>query len=106
MPQPVRVLFWLVPLLVLLGFFLVVLTGEPWSIRLCVAGAGVALGMLGLCVYRDIKGAATTWSRLYKESRGIPLEGFTFADIGSIKAMGLVYMVIGVLWTGVSLFAR
>lgn len=53
-----------------------------------------------------VSGASTAWSRLYKEGRGISPEHFTFADVGSIKAMGFFYMVIGVFWFGGSLFAR
>ncbi len=53
-----------------------------------------------------VSGATTAWSRLYKEGRGISPEHFTFADVGSIKAMGFFYMVIGVFWFGGSLFAR
>lgn len=106
MPQPARALSWMVPSTFLLGFLLVALTGEPWTIRIAVAAAGVALVLLGFCVYRDVNGAATTWSRLYKEGRGISPEHFTFADVGSIKAMGFFYMVIGVFWFGGSLFAR
>lgn len=106
MPQPARGLSWVVSSMFLLGFLLVALTGEPWTIRSCVAMAGVALVLLGFCVYRDVNGAATTWSRLYKESRGISPEHFTFADVGSIKAMGFFYIVIGIFWFGGSLFAR
>lgn len=31
---------------------------------------------------------------------------FTFADVGSIRAMGFFYIVIGVFWFGGALFAR
>lgn len=106
MPQPARALSWMVPSTFLLGFLLVVLTGAPWTIRVAVAAAGAALVLLGFCVCRDVKSAATTWSRLYREGRGLSQEQFTFADVGTIKAMGFFYMVIRLFWFGISLFAR
>lgn len=106
MPQPARALSWIVPSTFLPGFLLVALTGNPWTIRIPVAVAGAALVILGFCVYKDVNEAATTWSRLYKESRGISPEHFTFADVGSIRAMGFFYIVIGFFWFGGALFAR
>jgi hypothetical protein len=82
------------------------ITGQPWAVRVTMALAGVSLGLFGLCVFRDFNGAATTWNRLYKESRGIAPESFTFADVPTLKGMGFLYMLMGVFWIGGSLFAQ
>jgi hypothetical protein len=55
----------------------------------------VFLFLFGLHVFRDINGTASMWSRIYKESRGIRPEGFTFTDVPTIKAMGFMYMLMG-----------
>ncbi|MBB6407291.1 hypothetical protein [Arthrobacter sp. AZCC_0090] len=67
--------------------------------------AGLALVLFGFCVFRDIDGAARSWSRIYKKSRGISPEGFAFADVPTLKGMGFVYMLIGALWFVFAIFA-
>lgn len=89
----------------LAGFVLGAATGAFWIGLLGVEVAGVFAFLFGRCVYRDINGAATFWSDAYKESRGIPPEDFTFFDVPTAKSMGFFYMLIGVFWTGGSLFA-
>ncbi|MHA7263774.1 hypothetical protein ACX80W_11300 [Arthrobacter sp. TMN-37] len=106
MPQPVRALWWAILPMLLLGVLLVSLTGANWTIRSALAAAGVMVVILGFCVFRDINDAATTWSRLYKEGRGISPMHFTFADVGTIKGMGFFYMVIGIFWIGIALFGQ
>ena len=61
-----------------------------------VSVAGFFLFLFGLHVFRDLHGTASTWSRIYKESHGISPEGFTFADVPTIKGMGFMYMLMGV----------
>jgi hypothetical protein len=46
----------------------------------------------GAQVFKDINGAANSWSRIYKESRGIAADQFTFADVPTLKGMGAFYM--------------
>lgn len=58
--------------------------------------SGVFVFLFGLHVFRDINGTASTWSKIYKESHGIRPEGFTFADVPTIKGMGFMYMIMGV----------
>ncbi|GAB2707578.1 hypothetical protein GCM10027038_01100 [Arthrobacter bambusae] len=61
--------------------------------------------LFGFCVFRDINNAATSWSRMYKESRGISPEHFIFADVSTLKGMGFIYMLMGVFWLGLAIFA-
>lgn len=60
-----------------------------------ISGSGVFLFLFGLHVFRDVDGTASMWSKIYKESRGIRPEGFTFADVPTIKGMGFIYMLMG-----------
>lgn len=53
------------------------------------------MALFGLYVFRDINDTATSWSRIYKESRGIRPESFTFADVPTIRGMGFMFMVGG-----------
>ncbi|BBE21359.1 hypothetical protein MN0502_02420 [Arthrobacter sp. MN05-02] len=106
MPQPVRALGWAILPTSLLGVLLISLTGAAWALRSALAAAGVMVVIIGVCVFRDINEAATTWSRLYKEGRGISPEHFTFADVGAIKGMGFTYIVIGTFWIGIALFGQ
>lgn len=106
MPQPVRALGCAIPPIFLLGILLVSLTGAAWTLRSALAAAGVMVVILGVCVFRDINDAATTWSRLYKEGRGISPENFTFADVGTIKGMGFFYIIVGIFWIGLALFGQ
>jgi hypothetical protein len=76
------------------GLLLGVVRQMRW-VGLGISGAGVFLFLFGLHVFRDINGTASMWSRIYKESRGIRPEGFTFADVPTIKAMGFMYMLMG-----------
>ena len=65
---------------------------------LILVAAGCSIFLFGLCIFRDINGATTAWSRMYKESKGIPPEGFTVADVPTLKFIGFMYMVIGILF--------
>lgn len=94
----------MVPSIFVLGFVVVAITGASWVMRAALAGAGIGLVLLGFCVYRDVNGAATTGSRIYREGRGLSPEQFSFADSGSIKAMGFFYLIIGLFWVGISVF--
>ncbi|WP_427129107.1 hypothetical protein [Pseudarthrobacter sp. S9] len=80
-----------------LCFLVGALKGPEWLLLLIVSVIGLSIFLFGLCIFRDVNGAATGWSRMYKESKGIPPEGFTFADVPTIKFMGFMYMCMGVL---------
>lgn len=98
MPQPVRGLYPGSFALVFMVFPIAALKGPTWLILLILAAAGLAIFVCGFCIFRDINGAATAWSRMYKESKGIPPEGFTVADVPTLKFVGFMYMVIGVFF--------
>jgi hypothetical protein len=105
MPQPARALSWLIPSLFIAGLLIYVLTRQFWPSRIAIGAAGVFLFAFGFCVFRDINGAASSWSRMYKESRGLSPEHFTFADVPTLKGMGFIYMVMAVLWLCMAVFA-
>ena len=104
MPQPARAFSWLFPSLFLLVPLIYTLTGQRWLGLAELGTAGVFLTLFGFYVFRDLNGTASSWSRMYKESRGLSPEQFTFADVASIKAMGFVYMLMGLLWLGAAVF--
>lgn len=75
-------------------FLLLVITRVNWF-ALGVSAAGIFLFLFGLHIFRDLKGTASTWSEIYKERRGISPDGFTLADVPTIKGMGFIYMIMG-----------
>jgi hypothetical protein len=97
MPQPARGLVPAFFAFSLLSLPLTVLKASEWLLLLDFVAAALSIFFFGLCIFRDINGAATAWSRMYKESKGIPPEGFTMADVPTIKFMGFMYMVMGAL---------
>jgi hypothetical protein len=60
-----------------------------------MGAAGIFLGLFGWCVLRDVNGTTSAWSRFYKESKGIAPDGFTLADVPTLKGMGFLYMLMG-----------
>lgn len=94
LPQPARTFNWCFITMFLVTFVLGVITRLNW-VAVGFSAAGLFLFLFGLYVFRDINGTATTWSRIYKESRGINSEGFTFADVPTIRGMGFMYMIVG-----------
>ncbi|WP_461190069.1 hypothetical protein [Arthrobacter sp. Z4-13] len=60
-----------------------------------MGAAGIFLGLFGWCVFRDVNGTTSAWSRFYKESKGIGAQGFTLADGPALKGLGFWYMLIG-----------
>lgn len=94
LPQPARTFYWCFYAMFLATFALGVATRMNW-VAIGVSGAGIFLFLFGLYVFRDINDTATTWSRIYKESRGIKPENFTFADVPTIKAMRFLHMIGG-----------
>jgi hypothetical protein len=97
LPQPARAFYWCFIALFLGTFLVGVITRVNW-VAIGVSGSGVFLFLFGLHVFRDINGTASMWSRIYKESRGIEPEGFTFADVPTIRGMGFMYMLMGVFF--------
>lgn len=79
-------------------FVLAATTRMNGVVAIGVSGAGIFLFLFGLYVFRDINDTASTWSRIYKESRGIKREGFTLADVSTIKAMGFMHMIGGLFF--------
>lgn len=94
LPQPARTFHWCFVTMLLLTVALGALTRMNW-IALGFSGAGLFMALFGLYVFRDINDTATSWSRIYKESRGIRPESFTFADVPTIRGMGFMFMVGG-----------
>jgi hypothetical protein len=88
-------------------FVLVAATRTNWVAAIGVSGAGILIFLFGLHVFRDINDTATTWSRIYKESRGIRPESSTFADVPTIRAMGFMHMIVGIFFVvgGIIAFA-
>lgn len=97
MPQPAKVLFRCFLGSVALCFLVGALNGPEWLLLLIGSVIGLSVFLFGLCIFRDVNGAATSWSLMYKESKGIPPEGFTLADVPTMKFMGFFYMCVGVL---------
>lgn len=97
MPQPARALFLCFLGAIFFSFVLAVMKGPEWLMLLIAGAAGLSIFLFGLCVFRDVNGVASDWSRMYKESKGIPPDGFTVADVSTIKFMGFIYMLMGVL---------
>ncbi|MFI2564968.1 hypothetical protein [Paenarthrobacter sp. NPDC018779] len=81
-------------------FLLLVITNQKWF-ALGISAAGFFLVLFGLQVFRDSNETASTWSKIYKESREISPESFTFADVPTIKGMGFMYMLMGVFFAAV-----
>lgn len=81
----------------LVTFVLLAATRMNW-LAIGMSGAGLCLFLFGLYVFRDINDTASTWTRIYKESRGIKPESFTFADVSTIRAMGFMHMIGGLFF--------
>jgi len=81
----------------LVTFVLGAATRMNW-VAIGFSGAGLFLFLFGLYVFRDINDTASTWSRIYKESRGIKPGSFTFADVPTIRGMGFMYMIGGLFF--------
>ncbi|MDP9906699.1 MULTISPECIES: hypothetical protein [Arthrobacter] len=97
MPQPAKTLFRCFLAFFALSFLVGALKGPEWLMLLFAFITGLAIFLFGLCIFRDVNGVATGSSRMYKESKGIPPEGFTLADVPTIKFMGFIYMCMGAL---------
>ncbi|WP_442542579.1 hypothetical protein ACSBOX_11545 [Arthrobacter sp. KN11-1C] len=95
----------MIPSLFIAGPLIYVLTRQFWPSRIAFGAAGVFLLVFGFCIFRDINGAASSWSRMYKESRGLSPAQFTFADVPTLKGMGFMYMVMGSLWLCMAIFS-
>ena len=79
------------------GTFLVgAATRLDWVMFLGMGAAGIFLGLFGWCVFRDVNGTTSAWSRFYRESKGISPQGFTLADAPTLKGLGFWYMFLGV----------
>ena len=102
LPQPARTFNWCFYALFLVTFVLGAATRMNW-VAIGISGAGIFLFLFGLYVFRDINDTASTWSRIYKESRGIKPESFTFADVPTIRAMGFMDMIAGVFFVAVGI---
>lgn len=104
MPQPAKALFLCFLGFFLLSFVVALLKGPGWLVLLVVGAVGLSFFLFGLCIFRDVSGAASAWSRMHKESKGIPQEGFTFIDVPTIRFMGFIYMCAGiVVFVGIAL---
>jgi len=79
-----------------------VITRVNWF-ALGLSVSGVFVFLFGLHVFRDLNGTASTWSKIYKESRGISPDGLTFADVPTIKGMGFMYMIMGVFFVAMGI---
>lgn len=99
LPQPARTFYWCFYAMFLVTFLLLVATRMNW-LAVGISGAGLSLFLFGLYAFRDINRTASTWTRIYKESRGINPESFTFADVPTIRAMGFGHMIAGLFFVG------
>jgi hypothetical protein len=97
LPQPARTFYWCSYAMSLVTFVLVAATRMHW-VAIGFSGAGIFLFLFGLYVFRDINDTASTWSRIYKASRGIKPESFTFADVPTIRAVGFMHMFAGLFF--------
>lgn len=97
LPQPARTFYWCFITMSLGTFVLGLATRMNW-VAIGFSGAGIFLFLFGLYVFRDINDTASTWSRIYKESRGIKPESFTFADVATIRGMGFMHMIGGLFF--------
>ena len=99
LPQPARAGLWIgyvaFPAGVLLGF---AFGRATWATFSGAGISGAAIALTGWCLFRDTAGAATEWSRIYRETRGVPPDGFTFGDVPTVRAQGLVYLALGVFF--------
>lgn len=102
-PQPAKAFERLFLGFLLLTFLVAALRSPEWLILMILSLVGRSIFSFGFCIFRDVNGAAGAWSRMYKESKGIPHESFTFADVPTIKFLGFMYMgimcLIGVIVT-------
>ena len=104
-PQPAKTSIWCFICVFLSMLILLIITGSTWVFSIGAVLAGLSLFLFGLCYFRDIHATATTASRIYKESRGIDPEGFTFADVPTLKAIGFGQMLIGALFIVIGIMA-
>jgi hypothetical protein len=104
-PPVARVFMLGFPSLFLLSLLMAVARLPFWAVVAPIVLAGCSLVALGLFIFRDIGGTASIWSQAYRESKGIAPDGFTFADVPTIKGLGFVYILMGsffafgALWT-------
>ncbi|MGO4146957.1 hypothetical protein AB4Y77_17895 [Paenarthrobacter sp. YAF11_1] len=103
-PQPAKALMLCFPAFFILSFILAALKLPFWAVLIPITLAGVSVFSLGFCIFRDIRNTATTWSLLYRESKNIAPDGFTIADVPTIKGMGFMYMLMGVMFVAGSLW--
>ncbi|WP_214949820.1 hypothetical protein [Arthrobacter sp. ISL-69] len=76
-------------------FLIGVTTRLDWVMFVGMGAAGVFLVLFGRCIFRDFNGAASAWSKFYRESKGIAPDGFTLADVPTLKGIGFWYMLVG-----------
>lgn len=96
-PATIKALMVAYPALFVLSLILAAVKLPFWAAVIPINPAGGALFSLGLCYFRDLRETATIHSRLYKEAKGIAPDGFTMADVPTIKGMGFFYMVLGTM---------
>lgn len=95
LPLPVRTALLLGYSVFLAGFLASMVTGQ---LRIGLATAvlsGAAFAVAGWCVFRNVRGAAAVWLGIYCETRGIPPERSTVADMSNVRSLGFFYMVFG-----------
>lgn len=95
LPEPARTFERWFAGLFAVTFLIGLATRLEWVMFLGSGAAGAFLVLFGWCVFRDVNGAARAWSTFYRESKGIAPEGFTLADVPTLKAMGFWYMLVG-----------
>ena len=103
LPQPARAGLWIGYGAFLAGVLLgIVLGGAAWAMFSGAGISGAAIALTGWCLFRDTAGAATEWSRIYREARGVPPDGFTFGDVPTVRAQGLLYLALGIFFMAVA----
>ncbi|CEA08293.1 hypothetical protein BN1051_01633 [Arthrobacter saudimassiliensis] len=99
LPQPARGGLQLGYLLFLAGLPFGIASGQLHFASLGAAASGVCFAVAGWCVFRNVRGAAAVWSAVYRESKGIPWDGFTNADMPTVRTLGFFYLLVGVWFT-------
>lgn len=105
LPQPARAGLWVGYGTFPVAFLLAIASFQPRIVLVGATVAGAGFAVAGWCVFRNIRDSATTWSTIYRETKGIPPEGFTMGDVPSVKALGFFYLLIGTFWMVGGVFA-
>lgn len=95
LPQPARSALLLGHVLFFAGLPPALALHQLHIAFLGAVASGISLALAGWCVFRNVRNAAGVWSAIYRESKGIPPDGFTIADVPTVRTLGFFYLLIG-----------